>query len=155
MKRSMKGENEFERRLKRQVLKPVPSAWKEAILEAARTECGEDAFDPGKRSYRSSVASSVIARILSQLLWPGGRAWAALGAVWVLIIGVIVINRDTGEDRVASGPSQPSPLVQKLLREQSRLFVELSGGPDQGDAVETKRDYRGPRSRCDVAWREV
>jgi hypothetical protein len=162
----MNGEDQFESRLKRQAMKAAPGAWREEILAAARAECTKDTVHRvpglsskrwergGTRPYVSLIASATT-RVFSQLLWPSGKAWAGLAAVWILIIGFSVINRDSGENQVASQGSQSSPLVRELLQEQNRLFVELSGGADQGEGVATRRRNAGPRSRCDVAWREV
>jgi hypothetical protein len=153
----MNGDQEFEERLKRQALRSVPAAWREEILGAAREAAGKDAFhrvpDPllriwgrgGTRPYRALVAS-VAARLVSNLIWPSGKAWGALAGVWVLIIGLSLMSGDGGDTRVGGGVAPRSALVRELLQEQGRLFVELAGPSDDGEAVEPKRWVPRPRS---------
>src|SRR6476661_749414 len=148
----MNGEDQFENRLKQQTLKPAPAEWREEILEAASQARCSSRRNEAAGARRRSLVTSAGKRIFSQLLWPTGRAWAALAAIWAAIIGFIVISGDSDQKQVASRSERPSPLVQKLLREQNQLFVELSGGMDQGEAVATRR---GPRSRRDVSRHEV
>ena len=161
MKRSMKAEDQFENRLKRQTLTPLPRELRNEILDAAlqarRSSRGNEALTSyaGDGRFGLSLVSAVAARLFSQLLWPSGKAWAALAAVWIVIIGFILASGDSDQHRVVSRSEQSSPLVQELLREQNRLFAELSGGPNQGEAVTKRRGNRGPRSRCDVVWREA
>jgi len=72
----------FEQRLRRQPLRPVPSAWREEILTAAEAK-------------RRNAASASISEDQAALL-VGWRllfarlplAWASLAALWVVIIGV-------------------------------------------------------------------
>jgi hypothetical protein len=153
----MKAEDQFENRLKRQRLSSLPTEWRDEILEGALQASRSLRTNETVVSHASEhgLGLSLVRRVFSQLLWPSGKAWAGLAAIWVAIIGFVVIGGDSDEKRAASQPEVSSPLVQELLREQNRLFVELSGGTEQGEAITTRRDQRGPRSRCDVVWREV
>jgi hypothetical protein len=155
----MKAEDQFENSLTRQRLRTPPTEWREEIFESAfqakRGNRGNEAAGARNAQSGLSLVTSAATRVFSQLLWPSRKAWAGLVAIWVVIIGFIIASGDSDEKRVVSRFERSSPLVRELLREQNQLFVELSGGMDQAEPIETRRDQRGPRSGREVAWREV
>ena len=128
---------QFERRLSRQPLRPVPAEWREEILAAAT------AGHPS-RAARHSFLSTLNAQ-LSTLLWPHPRAWAGLAAVWLVILAVDFSARDR-PPAVAEKSASPSPEVMVELRQQQRLLAELIGPRDPSDADRSKSFVPHPRS---------
>ncbi len=127
--------DDFEQKLQRQELKPVPAAWREEILSAARAA-----------APRPSTLISRPALWWRDLLWPCPQAWAGLAAAWLV---VLALNFMTGaEPRVAArrDSSPPSAEEQAVLREQRKLLVELAGLPEAGVAARPKSHPFKPRS---------
>jgi hypothetical protein len=112
--------DEFEQRLQRQPLRQIPDEWREEILVAA---------DVNRRNLpvrEFTFAATTFRRLLSIRLWPCPRAWAALAAVWVVILAVNLSLRDNPGTFVANS-APPSPQVLAALQQQRRLLSELIG----------------------------
>jgi hypothetical protein len=124
--------DDFELRLQRQPLRPIPPAWRAEILAAART--AQAACHPSSvtRHLKPSWPSSIL-HSLSSLLWPHPKAWAGLAAVWILILAVNFSMRDSSP-RLAEKSAPPSPEMIVELRQQQRLFAELVGPRETRDA---------------------
>ena len=130
----------FERHLKRQTLRPIPTQWREEILSAAK------AAQPARRSpVKDRSFLSVLNDRVASLLWPHPVAWAGLAAVWILIFALNFSIRDKAP-AMAEKASPPSPTVVAELRQQQRLYVELLGANDPVDADRQKIFAPGPRS---------
>ena len=134
-------ESEFEKQLRRQPVKEIPSAWRAEILSAARAEQpirhSSSAIRPGWLSTLNSQ--------LSTLLWPHPRAWAGLAAVWIFIFTLNFSTRDKSV-MVAEKSSPPSPEVIVELRKQQRLFAELMEPREAPVADRAKTYVPHPRS---------
>ena len=134
-------DSEFEKKLRRQPVKEIPSAWRAEILAAARAEQSihhpSSVIRPGWLSTLNSQ--------LSTLLWPHPRAWAGLAAVWVCILALNFSTRDKSV-MVAEKSSPPSPEVIVELRKQQRLFAELMEPREAPVADRAKTDVPHPRS---------
>jgi hypothetical protein len=131
----------FEQRLKRQPLRQIPSEWRREILKAAGDV-------QGVRKSTAGIEYSFLSdlnRRLASLLWPHPVAWAGLAAVWIIIFAVDASIRDT-KPVVAEMIARPSPEEIAELRQQQRLFVELTGGNDSSDADRQKTFVPRPRS---------
>ena len=129
----MNRDDQFEKVLQRQTIKPLPSAWRDEILDAA--------ISASPRSSRGNEALKI-----SNLFWPNPKAWAGLAAAWALILGLNLANRETADPRLARRDAPPSPLVRELLQQQERLFAELVGPLETPEATPPKRVGPGPRS---------
>jgi hypothetical protein len=130
---------QFERRLSRQALRPVPAEWREEILaEAAR----ESRVEGRARPWHGS--SSLVSR-LSSFLWPHPVAWAGLAAVWILIFAVDFSTRDNAP-AMAEKFSPPTMEIIVEVRQQQRLLAELIGPRDTHDADRSKSLAPRPRS---------
>lgn len=70
----MKDDN-FEERLRRQPLRPIPSEWRGEILGAARA-AASSSRQPASTSW------------WLEWLWPCPRAWAGLAAAWIVILAL-------------------------------------------------------------------
>jgi hypothetical protein len=132
--------DEFEQRLRRQPIRPIPGDWRADILAAAR------AAQPGESPvaiHRSWLA--ILNQQLSTLLWPHPRAWAGVTAVWVVIFVLHLAARDTdGPGREMASPS--SPEITAELRQQQRMFAELMGTAEAQDADRPKGSPARPRT---------
>ncbi len=127
---------QFERRLSRQPLRQIPGEWRGEILSAA-----ERASHPEPHaSYRSTLNNQ-----LSTFFWPHPKAWAALAAVWVMILMVNFSTCDTSP-RMAEKSVPPSPEVIVELKKQQRLFAELMGSREPMDADRQRMFVPKPRS---------
>ena len=105
----------FEHRLTRQPLRPVPAAWRDEILARAG-----DLQSPSATSQLSTFNSQ-----LREWLWPCPQAWAALAAVWVLLLAVNFTD-DSKPARSAQAAVKVSPAeLRYVWREQQRLLAEL------------------------------
>jgi hypothetical protein len=133
--------DEFERRLQRQPCRQLPREWRQDILSAAHR-----ATRPGhvsRLTFHSFL--SAFRAPLSAALWPSARAWAALAAVWVVIIAVNFSLRDR-TDVAAAKAVRPSADVILALREQGKLMAELIGPTSPLEAVPPKTPLPQPRS---------
>ena len=134
-------DSEFEKKLRRQPVKEIPSAWRAEILAAASAEQtirhSSSVIRPGWLSTLNSQ--------LSTLLWPHPRAWAGLAAVWVFIFTLNFSTQDKSV-MVAEKSSPPSPEVIVELRKQQRLFAELMEPREAPVADRAKTDVPHPRS---------
>jgi hypothetical protein len=133
--------DDFEQKLQRQPLRPVPAGWREEILSAAESAA---AARPPSPVTRPSWLSTLNAQ-LSIILWPHPKAWAGLAAVWILIFAVNFSVRDRAPVVVEkSAPPPPEVLVE--LRQQRRMLAELIGPRDARDADRSKSFVPQPRS---------
>jgi hypothetical protein len=138
----MNEENDqFEQRLKRQPLCQVPAGWRNEIISAANEARSVDPLP----SVTGGSFLSVLNQRLSSLLWPHPVAWAGLAAIWVFICAVNFSMHDR-TPVMAKKVSPPSPAVIAELRQQQRLYVELMGTADLGDADRPKVFVPRPRS---------
>jgi hypothetical protein len=132
--------DDFEQKLSRQPLRPVPPEWRAEILRAARPQ----------------AAAPVRPRLcdyLALLLWPSPRAWGALAAAWVVIVAANLAMNSGGPGRAAS----PAPMAGVSWRQQQRLMAELLNGAEvperakepkvspRSERVNPKSEYRNPK----------
>ncbi len=137
----MNGDDPFERRLRAQPLRPVPPAWREEILTAARA--GET--NRSKQREQRLLFSCSTAWLRS-LLWPYPRAWAGLAALWLAVAGFNLASREPARQEAAGTAARPSPQMRELLRQQEQLLVELVGPMERTEAVRPKPAPSQPHS---------
>ena len=130
----------LEQRLKRQSVRQIPAEWRTEILKASGTRFIRQPATVAEYSLLSKLNCC-----LASLFWPHPAAWAGLAAVWIFIFAVnFSIQEKTPV--VAEKIAPPSPEVMAELREQRRLFVELTGLNDSSDADQQKKFVPRPRS---------
>ena len=71
--------DEFEKRLKKQTIRSIPTEWREEILKTTSSE--------GKTTEKLTK-SRATPSLWRQWFWPSPIAWGALAAMWVVIIGL-------------------------------------------------------------------
>ena len=131
--------DDFEQRLSRQPLRPIPPVWREEILAAA---------NPVLRPTPCASFLAIFRTQLSTIFWPHPKAWAGLAAVWIFIITMNFSLRDPSP-RMAEKSAPPSPEVIVELRQQQRMFAELVGPREESVADRSK--YYLPRPRGERA----
>ncbi|HEY3856296.1 MAG TPA: hypothetical protein VGO67_18065 [Verrucomicrobiae bacterium] len=106
---------EFENQLQRQPLRQPPSEWRSQILGAASLSAPRSLYAP-------------LIDWVSGWLWPHPRAWAGLGAAWVLIL---LLHFTSSDEAQLIGSSSPIT-VQSLARMQQQTLgmAELLGSVD-------------------------
>lgn len=143
----MKDDAQFEDRLRRQSLKPIPGEWREEILQQAR-RAGET-----RRAVPACTASwfEDIKAGLAALLWPAPRAWAGLATVWVAIAAM---NLSVGQEPTAAmAAAVPVAQTRMALRQKQMLLTELAGRNDSQATMQSRAIPPRPRSqRREKTW---
>src|SRR4051812_40154120 len=73
--------DDFEKQLQKQELRPVPEHWRNQILHTARAT-GVKTPVRSEQTLKDGLQRSW----LGQLLWPCPQAWGALATVWVVAL---------------------------------------------------------------------
>jgi hypothetical protein len=130
--------DDFEKRLQRQPLRRVPPDWREKILKEASSSRHPSFV------IRHSLLSTINSG-LSTLLWPNPKAWAGLGAVWVLIFALHFASRENSQV-LATAPASKNAGFFMTLKDEQRTLVELMGNNQPGDAEQSRPSGSKPRS---------
>ncbi len=130
---------QFERRLSRQPLRPIPGAWREDILRDERRVAV-----PNQKS-RPSLFSAFY--FLHSALF----RWSALAAVWLVILVLNHAARDTSPVVLAKS-APPSPQMLLALRQQQKLLAELIEPSATRDADKPKSFAPRPRSELELPF---
>ncbi|MFM2294155.1 MAG: hypothetical protein RLZZ350_568 [Verrucomicrobiota bacterium] len=102
---------DFEQYLRHQLPREIPAAWRAEILAVAR---------PAPRASRLRAWLSTINCEPSTFL-----RWSPLAAAWLVIFALNHATRDPAT-LVSTQSTPPSPQLVLALREQRRLFAELT-----------------------------
>ncbi len=146
----MNDEDQFEQRLQRQALRPVPVAWREEILSAARAAASRP--EPMTRAPSGSPA---FAGWMWNLLWPNPRAWAALAGAWLAIGGVNVALREPSLQVLTADSTPASSEERDLLRQQEQMLAELVGPMGKREAERPRSAAPQPRSQSRDGFRNA
>ena len=133
---SRRDDETFEQSLRAQSVKQIPAAWREEILRVAEPAANSRPPSPVPRH----------SPWWRELFWPCPQAWAALAAVWLLILGQSVFSRESSPQTLARLAAPPSPETRALLKQQNLLFAELVGPQDKPHADRPKPSVLQPRS---------
>jgi hypothetical protein len=136
----MNGDDQFEKRLRRQPLRNAPSAWREEILAEARK--AETPRHASRLTFQSQL--STLSQQLATLLPPHPRAWAGLAAVWLVIIVVNISSREGATTMAEKRAGPPTQQMREMLREQQQMLAELFDQPAVTDR--TKASVPRPQS---------
>jgi hypothetical protein len=124
--------DDFEKQIQRQLLRPVPSEWREEIL---------------RRATPAPRASAIhrLSLVTRHFLWPHPGAWAALAMSWIVIVTVQLACSDR-TSRDTKKIERPSLETVTVLPQQTRMLAELFGQPPPKDADRPKPNASQPRS---------
>lgn len=126
--------DEFEQQLQSQPLRSAPSEWRAEILEAAHA--ARTAHESRVTRQATSVPS------WRNWLWPCPQAWAALAAVWMILV-VVHLAGPPAPPSVAI--QSPSPEKRMAVAAQRRELARLLDVPADS-APAPKPTIPGPRS---------
>jgi len=127
--------DEFEKRLQRQSLRPIPREWRGEILGGARRA----------NAHPFSTPNPQPTPWWRELLWPCPQAWAGLAAAWGMIFLLNLASRDPVKVAKTS-KDVPAPELLMALGEHRRLLAELIGTPSVDEPVKPS----GPRPRSEI-----
>src|SRR5882762_6941989 len=130
----MNCDDQFEKRLQRQLLREIPSAWREEIFSAAEHAAASRHLSPVPRHpswWR-------------ELFWPCPQAWAGLAVAWLVILGASYATREAPK-MTSRHMTPPSSQVRELLKQQEQLLAELVGRTEKPEADRPK--HGAPRSQ--------
>jgi hypothetical protein len=133
----MKPED-FEHRLRRQALRPLPPEWRGEILAAA------DATRSMQPAHEAAFAAALRVR-LREALWPSHKTWGALAAVWLVVLAVNLSLRDRAPV-VAQKAARQTPDIILVLQQQHQFMAELMGQASPPEAAPSRQVAPGPRS---------
>jgi hypothetical protein len=106
--------------------------WRDAVLpragdlqspSVASATTADGGCKPPARASQLSTFNPQPAPWWQEWLWPCPQAWAALAAVWVLLLAVNFSNRDRSAPSTAS--AKTLPVMPYAWREQEKLLAEL------------------------------
>jgi hypothetical protein len=128
--------DDFEKRLQRVVPREIPSAWRAEILAAARTESHQHA--------PRTTLQGFLVQLVDQFRVPR-VAWAALVAVWLVILGLHFSGGPESSTLTATS-AVAADQTRQALKQKQLLLAELA------EAVETQAPVRpaalpSPRSQ--------
>jgi hypothetical protein len=126
----MNGEEQFEQWVRRRPQRQIPGSWRDEILTTAK------AAARAQLAVRAPHGSRLVVIIewLRNLVWPSPRAWAALGAAWVLVLALNLSSREPSRPGTAGRTVQATPEVREMLRQQEQLIAELMWRPTAAEA---------------------
>jgi hypothetical protein len=130
--------DDFEKHLQRQPLRQIPDEWRAEILRNAVPA-------PNSSSVIRHSFLSTLTSHLSALFWPHPKAWAALGAVWILIFSLRVTSRDSAP-RLADRTHAQATEVVLNFRDQEKILAELIDNNEMPTADRPKRLPPRPHS---------
>jgi hypothetical protein len=148
--------DDLEQRLQREPLRRVPAEWRQEILiaaEANRCAAVAVAADVNRRSQQvrelafAATAQRGLGIRLRKVLWPHPKAWAGLGAVWIVLLVVNFATRDLSPVREAHYTAPLSPQLRELLNQQEQLLAELVGPIETPAPTRPKPVAPQPRSQ--------
>lgn len=95
--------DDFETSFRKPPFRSIPPEWRGEILQAAQTAAEVPTPEPRQVWWR-------------ELLWPCPKAWAAVAAAWVVILGSLWIGGEKSESSgmVASAPQPNAPTILAL-----------------------------------------
>jgi hypothetical protein len=145
MKRSNKlnlmSPDEFEKKLRQQPMRQIPSGWRDEILSAASKVSSTRHATRNTPALLLTLSPSRIAlKLWQELVWPCRRIWAGMAVVWV---AVLICNRSMEETpRVAfdRSPATTSEMA-KVLKEQKQMLSQLLGSATAAQSADLPQPH--------------
>jgi anti-sigma-K factor RskA len=124
--------DDFEKLLARQRLRPIPPEWRAEILRAARTDSRDEA-----------TASETAASWWRALFWPSPIAWISVACAWVVIIGMNIAARPERDKASAAAPLPATDASFALLIQERDTLDEISQAQPEPAAPPQKQTPPG------------
>jgi hypothetical protein len=127
--------DDFERRLERQPMRPVPPGWRAEILRAAERAA--------PRRWASPASGPM--RWWREWLWPCPPAWAGMAAAWLVTLVLnLTVAPAPGSAVQNSAPLTPQAVT--MVIQERRLLAQLLNPPAADVAEPPKPPWLTPRS---------
>ncbi len=126
--------DDFEQRLQRQPLRPVPADWKRDILQAAQASA---------RSVTPAEPWLTVA--WRELFWSCRRIWFGLATVWGVIL-LLNVSQPAPAQLMAATPVNVSVDWLQAYQDQQRQIMAELGSIERPDAEPPKPRLPQPRS---------
>lgn len=141
----------FEERLRSHKFRTVPAKWRAELLAGARQASGrQEACNRAEVGGYTPLGPLIRAGWryrLASLLWPSPRAWAALAATWLALLGLHWADGNPAPS--LSNEQAPAPeAIATALAEQQRILAEISRGLASPAAAPARSSAPGPRSQA-------
>jgi hypothetical protein len=130
--------DDFEKRLRQQTVRSIPSEWRQEILQKANAV--------SELTYNSKLKI-----VLSELFWPCRHAWTGMAALWLVMWG-INSGLSGGESNQLMAHSAPIPAMLQAMEEQRQLLAELVPPANSQPAEPPRRHQPQPRSEMLTIW---
>lgn len=132
--------DDFEQRLRQQTWREAPPSWRAEILTAA--QAAQSSHAPARR--KTGTGTSLIWEHICFWLWPSPRAWGALAAVWLVILGGNLVSN--ARYPATSGHPMADADLMHNIRQRQRAMAELL---DISESAESPANSR-PAPRGDL-----
>jgi hypothetical protein len=117
------NDDAFEKKIRGVPIKPIPAGWRDDILRTARA-ARQPA--PGAQERFAPVAGLLCWK---NWLWPRPAAWAGLGAIWILFLGVALTTSRSGETTGNNSAVTQSQNAATLPEQRELLSQLLDSAP--------------------------
>jgi len=133
--------DDFEKRLERLSIRPIPGEWRQEILQTANAArpSGNHAPSPSLKTQNPKLKT-----FLTELLWPCPQAWAGLAAVWLVILTLNFAMREPRSEMAQETVATLQSVA--TMMEQRRLYLELADLHPKETAEPPKPGAPRPRS---------
>jgi hypothetical protein len=124
--------DDFETKLRRQPLRPVPPEWRAEILHTARQSVRPTRPAP-------SAPGLFCCAAWREWLWPCPAAWAGVAAAWLVILGLNLGVSDP--PKVALNPLIMAPNTILKIRQEQQQFLAGLQDPSEAEPVRPARPF--------------
>jgi len=130
----------FEKKLRQQPLRQIPGGWRETILRTAQRRASSVTRRPEPMLIRAALIA------WRELLQPCRYAWSGMAALWLIfwMVNAHIQPADTPR-RLATSTREASERI-RLINEQRRVLVELTGPIDLPPAEPSRRTPPKPHT---------
>lgn len=128
--------DDFEKRLQRQPLRPIPQEWREKILPTASTKVVQPAVEEPRLPW--------FLRPWHELIWRARRVWLGFAVIWIAIVAINLADTEKpGKSEVAT--KLPAENILTAWQQQQRLLTEINNS-ESTDSDKPKVSAPQPRS---------
>jgi hypothetical protein len=132
--------DDFEKKLRRQPLRQIPTDWREAILRTAREQASSAVRPP------ESVLVRGLLVVWRELIQPCRYAWSVMAALWLIFWAVNTRTELSDSPTPAAASNEVASERIRSFAEQRRVLVELTGAVDLSPTESSRRAHPKRRS---------